>query len=487
MANSLKRKRGPLSVPTTQPLPNGLRIPASSPFASKTLSKLSRSALLELATEWCKEENLKTCGPYLSSGEEADEDPEAPYTAAESIDEVQELYSESLSRRKGTKREVLDHILEGDWRHGISLQQLAMAETQHVVSHPNALRWAAMRLQPASSKQTANAAPSRAHLPPFQPHTFALALHAAIAPLAKAHYHVARPATLPLTLLRVALHDTPYATQRAFAAQASAAARSLFIAFPAHAPFVYVSLPAAGDDDDAAHPLLRLVVDAIPAALSPPGQAWSMHSTGLVARSLGALLAMRGPGRANNAQGGWGVYADEEEQLESAPVEYGRSEGVEEGVEEGEGKENEERRVKRRFEHSNPSGWLDGAERKKLRDIAQSRFGPSAQADDGMGLQRFDVSLNDVFVSGGVGLAAFASPDSSSASLDRSIDDAGSKPWKPNVKLSFQGAHVFAGIRALVESGIVDGTRMPGWMTGEASMSNGVVKNGRLDSRKAGI
>lgn len=46
---------------------------------------------------------------------------------------------------------------------------------------------------------------------------------------------------------------------------------------------------------------------------------------------------------------------------------------------------------------------------------------------------------------------------------------------------------MFAGIRALVECGIVDGLKMPGWMTGEASVSNGVVKNGRLDSRKVGI
>jgi len=484
MANSLKRKRGPLSVPTTQPLPNSLRIPSSSPFVSKTLSKLSRSALLELASEWCKEENLKTCGPYLSSGEETDEDPEAPYTAAESIDEIQELYEGSLSRRKGTKREVLDHILEGDWRHGISLQQLAMADTRHVLEHANALRWVAMRLVRHSSKAPPESpsSPPTAHLPPFQPRTFTLALHRAIAPLAKAHYHIARPATHPLTLLRISLHATPYGTARAVAA-APAAPRTLFLAFAAHTPFVYVSQAAGDDGGAAADPLLRLVVDAVPAALALPGQRWVLRGSGLAARSLAALLAMRGPGRGNNARGGWSVYADEECAVESAPVEFVR------GGEEDEGKENEEeeRRVKGRFEHGDPGGWLDGKERKRLRDVARSRFGSSALADDGMGLQRFDISLNDVFATGGMGAITVASPESSSVSADTSTDDSSSKPWKPNVKLSFQGTHVFAGIRALVESGIVDGKRMPGWMTGEASMSNGVVKNGRLDSRKAGI
>src|SRR5215469_16932319 len=92
MTNSLKRKRGPLSVPATEPLSHSLRLPSSHPDVTRILSKLSRSSLLSLASEWCQEENLATCGPYISTGEEADDDPEAPYTAAECLDEVQELY-----------------------------------------------------------------------------------------------------------------------------------------------------------------------------------------------------------------------------------------------------------------------------------------------------------------------------------------------------------------------------------------------------------
>jgi central kinetochore subunit Mis15/CHL4 len=60
--------------------------------------------------------------------------------------------------------------------------------------------------------------------------------------------------------------------------------------------------------------------------------------------------------------------------------------------------------------------------------------------------------------------------------------------WVPNVRVAFTGTHVFAGIRQLVEEGIVDGERMPGWMTGEAGVTVGAVRDGRIKAKdKDGI
>ena len=56
--------------------------------------------------------------------------------------------------------------------------------------------------------------------------------------------------------------------------------------------------------------------------------------------------------------------------------------------------------------------------------------------------------------------------------------------WSPNVRITFQGTHVFAGIRQLVEAGIIDGERMPGWMTGEDGVTAGVVRHGRIKGNK---
>ena len=52
--------------------------------------------------------------------------------------------------------------------------------------------------------------------------------------------------------------------------------------------------------------------------------------------------------------------------------------------------------------------------------------------------------------------------------------------WTPIVQLRFYGSHVFAGICKLIETGAIDGGKMPGWMTGEDSLSVGVVHNGRI-------
>ena len=56
--------------------------------------------------------------------------------------------------------------------------------------------------------------------------------------------------------------------------------------------------------------------------------------------------------------------------------------------------------------------------------------------------------------------------------------------WAPHVKMTFCGTDIFAGLRKLVESGVVNGEKMPGWMTGESTVSIGVVRKGRLQGNK---
>jgi central kinetochore subunit Mis15/CHL4 len=184
------------------------------------------------------------------------------------------------------------------------------------------------------------------------------------------------------------------------------------------------------------------------------------------------------------------VYGDGEgDGVEVGPAEYGTvvreknlSPEEEEGV--GDGKENVPPGVgvKGGFRHTEPMRGLSLGRRKRLKRVAEGRFGVSAEEEDGLGLQRFDVKIEDAFL---------RSRDSRNADVDDSNtimgEGASGKLWKPSVKLSFQGSHVFAGIRKLVESGIIDGEKLPGWMTGEAGVSNGTVRNGRLDSRHVGI
>jgi central kinetochore subunit Mis15/CHL4 len=67
---------------------------------------------------------------------------------------------------------------------------------------------------------------------------------------------------------------------------------------------------------------------------------------------------------------------------------------------------------------------------------------------------------------------------------DDDQEDEHAQSWRPQVRLTFHGPHVFAGIRQLVECGIIDGERMPGWMTGEEGVTIGAVRNGRIRGYK---
>jgi central kinetochore subunit Mis15/CHL4 len=472
------KSRGRLAIPTTRPLPDSLLLPSNNSQVFKTLSRLSRSSLLSLASEWCSPENLESCGPYILGEDEEEEDEEAPYEAARSLSAVEGLYSEELPARKGSKREVVDHILEGDWRHGISLRQLAMVESRYILDHPTSTRWTAMRLSRRGELEDTNSPKDR--LPRFHGQTFLRNLQREIAPISKAHYYLTRPKSLPVTLLRVYLHESPYNTQKSFQAVSSLHkagsenGKSVFVIFPHGTPFVYVSVASAGVQlvDTDSRSLQKFAIEAVPKALSRPNERYELRSTHLTARSLTALLAHRGSERTNAVAGGWSIFADDE--FSASALDYRKHELVE-NEEDKENQEGTKVGNKRLFEHANPTSTMESPTRKRQKLVATGRFGKYGLPDDGKGLNRFDVRINDPFTG--------------PVRPQEDAEDSTEVPdqWKPEIRLSFQGTHVFAGVRQLVENGIIDGEKMPGWLTGEGSVSIGVVKDGRLNEIGKGV
>ncbi|KAF9637106.1 CHL4 domain-containing protein [Lasiodiplodia theobromae] len=303
-----------ITVPTNAALPHTQRLPADSPDVAKTLSRLSRHSLLELVLEWLDKKNREFCEPYLAHASDQDEDEDAPYSPATSDEEIVEVYKE-LKARKGGKREVVDRILEADWRHGITLYQLAMAETRYLLDHPNSLRWNALQL----SKVTGSGGSSTdenievidesaaTSLPRFHATTFALNLQKEVAPVTKAHYYITRVKAFGISLLRVHIHDSPYNHPLPGAASSAAeGSKSVFLVFPDGSPYVYVSLATnlgqtVGVEGRS---LRKVVVDAVPKALSRPHSRYALTTTSLSSRSLSTLLSLRGPGRSNAAPAG---------------------------------------------------------------------------------------------------------------------------------------------------------------------------------------
>lgn len=492
-----------LTAPDYKNIPHSHRLPVTHRDVVRTFNKLSRQSLISLAHQWLAKKNRDFCRPYLSadqSDEEAD-DLDQAYEPAHSYEELQETYK-LMAARKGGRKEVMDRILEGDWRKGISMYQLATAEIQHLLDHPTALRWTAKRMARIPNNKIVKdmeVTNESDHLPRFQAQTFMMNLARELTPLVKAHYLITKIKTLPITILRVYIHDSPYSSEASLAAAigpANDSARAAFFVWPNGSPFVYVSLATHLGQvvgDEGRH-LRDIVQQAIPKAFSRPSSRYQLVDTNFTARSLSALLAYRGPGKSNAAAGGWSIFADHSFSQNALDfITTGKTDP-------SKGDADSEKAPGSKPGPGRPKRALDDGETpeaKKRRDIAQSRFGNSGKANDGHGIERFEVRIDDPFPtlpnSNGQEEEVEASGEQTKRDrrgrpslLDRSIEDireiqnGDDDVWVPDVRVTFTGQHVFAGVRELVEQGIVDGEKMPGWMTGEAGVTIGVVKNGRI-------
>lgn len=142
--------------------------------------------------------------------------------------------------------------------------------------------------------------------------------------------------------------------------------------------------------------------------------------------------------------------------------------------------------------------------------MAKARFGHSGIVTDGKGLERVAVMIRDPFPSsrtrreGGDGEeensenpGATSGAKKRRSQLDVALqeeeedgndgEEQDPSSWTPTISIKFHGSHVYAGIRQLVEAGIVDGERMPGWMTGEEGVTTGVVRQGRIIGHKGAL
>ncbi|PGH20828.1 hypothetical protein AJ80_03455 [Polytolypa hystricis UAMH7299] len=554
-------RRTAIRAPTAASLPDTLRIPSSTHSLVKALGRFSRSSLLDLVLQWLDEKNVRACPPYLSGDntqEEKDDDDNAanPYTPASSIEELRETYEE-LRDRKGGKREIIDRILEGDWRYGISLRQLATVDIQYIEDHPVGMRWTALKLErisPSSSSRDNNNNNksgdeiSASSIPRLHASTFLRAIQREISPLVKAHYYISRSKTLPLTFVRIFVVDSPYQQPRQSSYIYTDSSRIVYLAFPDSAPFVYSSLisspakrtststststePPAQHITTDTRTLRKLVKDAIPTALSRPQERYVLAPTSLTAKSLHTLLALRGPGRTNAANGAFSIFADAV--VEGRPLDPRLPHHVSpevyalgaENVKETKQDESDlqdtatgpllagkpsQRRVLQNRNIFHPFEPESG-DSKKRKLAVSSRFGTAGTNLSGSGtfsannnnisqnttastpstkptqplpqpaLDRLDIHIQDPPPS---------PQDDSSSPPPSSISSAGNnddhRPTQTTLSLSFHGTNIIVGLRQLADLGVIDAKRMPGWMTGEEGVSFAVVRGGRVRRKDGG-
>ncbi|EAW10119.1 CENP-N/CHL4 family protein [Aspergillus clavatus NRRL 1] len=480
-----------IRAPTTASLPNNLRIPSATPSLIKSFGRLSRQALLDLVFQWLDDRNARSFPPYLERDEpeNADDDELSPYPAAKTIEDVRTAYQD-LQDRKGGKREVIDRILEGDWRHGITLRQLAMVDLRYMEDHPASLRWTAFeltRIGVDGARSTISQPDTSACIPRIHAATFLSNLQQQISPLVKAHYHLTRSSTLPLTFLRIFVTTSPYQSPRQPPDALLDSARVMYVAFPDSCPFIYTSIAAAAASGTkppaAAHAaatdprsLQRIVRDAVPKALSRPHARYALAATSLAAKSLPALLALRGHGRSNAANGAFSIFADAV--LEGSPLDPRPSQTVspaehfrqDADADTGGGQEND-------VPTKGESPATHATKKRKL--AVHARFGTTGTLSSAP-LDRLDVRLLDR-VAGAVDADADADADAG-PNADAETDDS----TQPTLSLTFSGVDVVAGLRRLADLGVVNAERMPSWMTGEEAVSVAVVRRGKRVVRDGG-
>jgi len=174
----------------------------------------------------------------------------------------------------------------------------------------------------------------------------------------------------------------------------------------------------------------RIVLEAIPKALSRPQQRWAMESTNLVAKSLKTMCELRGSQKPGTGGGAYSVFAEAEESIDKSPVDVQMAE------DEVAGKDDRQRLIERRF------GYMSG--------------------EHYAAIDRVHVKLSNV-----VQLDDPEEYEDSRLSADHEAETG------CNVMLNFSGSDVFQGLKQLAELGpnYVDLDKMPAWMTGELGLS----------------
>lgn len=508
-------------MPSSACLPNFLLVPSSTRALAKSLSRLSRATLIDIALEWLQDKNQSSCEPYLTRNRETQEREEEDYAylPADNIEELRYTYMQ-LKENGGTKRDVIDRILDGDWRRGLSLRQLAIVDGCFLQEHDSALRWTALKLIPIDStlqKETGQlpvsgpikmaksaSISSKQAYPSLHASTFLQNLQREIAPVVKAHYYLYRNSSRSLTMLRLYVTDSPYTSSITARKMGLAdSSRTLFVAFPDSCPFIYVSITGpcwSGKSLErrstiSAYDIMSLkkaVLEAVPKAMSRPHYRYGLESTSLSVKSLSTMMSLRGPGRHGASNGAYSIFA--EGSVDESPLnlssrkpssakqsESVMRESMSNGRRTSTGSEviAGSKRKEPLAERDVNLPTLDPDGRKKRKIAAARRFGTIDTSQPGCkGVDRCQITFADPLV------GALQSTKDPRTATDEPRDGDGSRAGRINVV--FHGSDIFGGIRRLVEAGLIREEKMPAWMTGEMGVSSGVAWNGKILKNKGG-
>ncbi|KAL7275411.1 chromosome loss-related protein [Rhizina undulata] len=450
-----KRKYTSNSLPKGA-LPNAQLI-AHSPQTRRLLTRLSKDSLLDLVLDsWLDPGKIDVWAPELRDEDADDEDPGL------TVEQIREIYEGYRKARGVRTKDVAERIVEKEWRKGLKVGMIAECDVRYLLDHPSTYKWTAALLHPLSETPNTST-PLPLH---FSTVLFTHTLTSLLSPLLSLHYHSVSHPTLPLSLLRLQLHDQTTRPTPATPLQLPIPKRIFYLAFPHSSHHIFLTLSAGTDG------LRDIVRQSIATAISREHARFTLKSTNLSSKTLEALVHFRGaePGAGDGrmAAGGWSIYTSNS--VDPNPLApHRRVTSAPEPV-----SETPEEEVKR-----------------KRMKTAEGRFGSSAKMGDGKGLESVEFRLEEVFAEKGKGKGkgkgkeGGGERDGEGGGERDGEEEETEEEFRPVVTVKFDGAHVFAGIRTMVEEGVgFDPRKMPGWVTGEDGVNVGVVREGKVLRKK---
>lgn len=340
------------------------------------------------------------------------------------------------------KKDIIDRIIDGDWRRGLSHHQLASIDFAKLEEDDASLRWTALKLVPLEQdesnlmqqypfkKRRVGCSESRPqlHYPETTIGIFVRNLKHHISPLVKAHYHVHRLDSWRVSIVRLYIQqNVPFAPLSVNVPRQGRAAietsRCMYIALPDSCPYVYVSLSGSVHTGVQAsrsksvgaktnlNTTKKIVLEAIPKALSRPQQRWSLEPTKLTVKSLRTVCMLRGSEKVGTTGGLFSQLTQPGMKRKLPPDQIGI------------------------LSDEHATSDVDSVVPHQSRDaLVQSRFGPMTGSNH-VGLDLLNVRVGNIF------------QESKSKKRKRSGDEDNHEAAPMTITL--QGSDVFAGLKQL--------------------------------------
>lgn len=128
------------------------------------------------------------------------------YRACSSVKALEDAYRK-LQTRESPKTEVINRILYGDWQDGLTLYQLAMAETKHTLSNPTSLSWSAFEVIDTEEEGSAKQQDHHGRRVRVDTTHLLMKLNAELAPAYRLHHYAQQLDQKPFQIVRIYLCD----------------------------------------------------------------------------------------------------------------------------------------------------------------------------------------------------------------------------------------------------------------------------------------